>query len=167
MNFKPFSRTDLFDFRRDPQSTNAPATTPATAAPRPSPPPERAVNRPRSAGLLNNNDTRQRLPRKESHEESLIRQTTDILTLGQAKPNPPEKPPKPKVTWPRSARSINLISAQLFDYRYEDTDTIMNELDEFYPYVEMAQVATGPEDFKGSMKGGMSCSSLIVLAERL
>lgn len=45
---------------------------------------------------------------------------------------------------------------QLFDYRYDDTDTIMNELDEFYPYVEMTHVAQNPERFKGSFDGGAS-----------
>ncbi|WVF71683.1 hypothetical protein IAT40_006491 [Kwoniella sp. CBS 6097] len=42
---------------------------------------------------------------------------------------------------------------QLFDFRYDDTDTLMNELDEFYPYVEMQHIANQPEKFKGSFEG--------------
>ena len=46
------------------------------------------------------------------------------------------------------------MQTHAFDYKYEDTDTIMNELDEFYPYVEMEQVAQNAERFKGSFDGG-------------
>ncbi|WVQ99208.1 hypothetical protein IAU59_006340 [Kwoniella sp. CBS 9459] len=42
---------------------------------------------------------------------------------------------------------------QLFDFRYDDTDTLMNELQEFYPYVEMQHIASQPEKFKGSFEG--------------
>jgi hypothetical protein len=42
----------------------------------------------------------------------------------------------------------------MFDYRYNDTDSIMTELDEFYPYVEMTQVAMNVDRFKGSFDGG-------------
>lgn len=46
------------------------------------------------------------------------------------------------------------MQTQAFDYKYDDTDTIMNELDEFYPYVEMTQVAQNVDRFKGSFEGG-------------
>lgn len=32
----------------------------------------------------------------------------------------------------------------------------MHELDEFYPYVEMTQIAQNPDRFKGSFDGGRS-----------
>ena len=35
-----------------------------------------------------------------------------------------------------------------FDYRYDDTDTIMNELSEFYPYLEMPGIVENAEKFK-------------------
>jgi hypothetical protein len=34
----------------------------------------------------------------------------------------------------------------------------MNELDEFYPYVEMTEVALNADRFKGSFEGGTSVS---------
>ncbi|OXB40175.1 hypothetical protein J007_00005 [Cryptococcus neoformans] len=40
-----------------------------------------------------------------------------------------------------------------YDFRYDDTDTLMNELEEFYPYVEMADIARNPERFKESFNG--------------
>jgi hypothetical protein len=46
---------------------------------------------------------------------------------------------------------------QQFDFKYDDTDTIMHELDEFYPYVEMPIVAKNKERFEGSFDGGKSC----------
>ncbi|OCF42790.1 hypothetical protein I317_03392 [Kwoniella heveanensis CBS 569] len=42
---------------------------------------------------------------------------------------------------------------QLFDFRYDDTDTLMNELEEFYPYVEMEHIKSQPDKFKGSFEG--------------
>lgn len=46
------------------------------------------------------------------------------------------------------------MQTQQFDFRYDDTDTIMNELDEFYPYVEMPEVAKNADKFQGSFDGG-------------
>ena len=54
----------------------------------------------------------------------------------------------------RLAEENRVIQVQLFTYRYDDTDTVMNELEEFYPYVEMPSVAKGPDNFKGSFDGG-------------
>jgi hypothetical protein len=41
-----------------------------------------------------------------------------------------------------------------YDYRYDDTDTLMNELEEFYPYVEVPLLAEGPKRFKQVFSGG-------------
>lgn len=41
---------------------------------------------------------------------------------------------------------------------YADTDTIMNELDEFYPYIEMSHVAQNSSRFEGSFDGGEKIS---------
>ncbi|CAK9786148.1 N1221-domain-containing protein [Cutaneotrichosporon oleaginosum] len=49
---------------------------------------------------------------------------------------------------------------QLFDYRYDDTDTLMNEIDEFYPYTEMAHVAENVNRFAGSFDGDWTSASL-------
>ncbi|BEJ14883.1 hypothetical protein CspHIS471_0406500 [Cutaneotrichosporon sp. HIS471] len=49
---------------------------------------------------------------------------------------------------------------QLFDYRYDDTDTLMNEFDEFYPYNEMAHVAENRNRFDGSFDGEWTSASL-------
>ncbi|KAK6910328.1 hypothetical protein I203_104360 [Kwoniella mangroviensis CBS 8507] len=63
----------------------------------------------------------------------------DSITLGQLKAH--------------AAAMERKHKTQLFDYRYDDTDTLMNELQEFYPYVEMAHIAKQPEKFKGSFDG--------------
>lgn len=49
---------------------------------------------------------------------------------------------------------VNRSKTPQYDFRYDDTDTLMNELEEFYPYVEMADIARNPERFKGSFNGG-------------
>lgn len=43
--------------------------------------------------------------------------------------------------------------SQRFDFRYDDTDTLMNELNEFYPYIEMAYVQQNATRFEGSFSG--------------
>jgi hypothetical protein len=43
-----------------------------------------------------------------------------------------------------------------FDYRYDDTDTLMNELEEFYPYVEIPLLRASPERFRQTFPKGMS-----------
>lgn len=47
-----------------------------------------------------------------------------------------------------------MTQTQLFAFRYDDTDTIMNELDEFYPYIEIGHVAQNASRFAGSFDGG-------------
>ncbi|WWC70433.1 uncharacterized protein I206_104384 [Kwoniella pini CBS 10737] len=49
---------------------------------------------------------------------------------------------------------------QQFDFRYDDTDTIMNELQEFYPYVEMVNISKQSEKFHGSFNGDWTSAPL-------
>lgn len=48
-----------------------------------------------------------------------------------------------------------------YDFRYDDEDTVMNEIDEFYSYVEMPQVAENLKAWQGSFPGGTLVSSMI------
>ena len=45
-------------------------------------------------------------------------------------------------------------SNRFYDFRYDDEDTVMNEIDEFYSYVEMPQVAENLKAWIGSFPGG-------------
>ena len=55
------------------------------------------------------------------------------------------------------------VSQQSFyDFRYDDEDTVMNEIDEFYSYVEMPQVAENLKAWQGSFSGGTLLSSTTV-----
>ena len=77
---------------------------------------------------------------------------------GQTVPVQAEPPPKEKVSSSdpvltailQKNRGQTLTAYQLkqFDYRYDDTDTIMNELSEFYPYLEMPGIVENAEKFK-------------------
>ncbi|KAJ7638568.1 hypothetical protein FB45DRAFT_903249 [Roridomyces roridus] len=40
-----------------------------------------------------------------------------------------------------------------YDYKYDDEDTVMNEIEEFYSYVEMPQVAENLKAWEGSFSG--------------
>ncbi|KAG5654067.1 hypothetical protein H0H81_007793 [Sphagnurus paluster] len=59
----------------------------------------------------------------------------DSITLGQLKAMVGTVP-KPKQSW--------------FDFVYDDEDTVMNEIDEFYSYIEMPQVAENLKAWEGS-----------------
>ncbi|KAG5352526.1 hypothetical protein C0989_001839 [Termitomyces sp. Mn162] len=65
--------------------------------------------------------------------------TLDSITLGQLKAMVGPLP-KPKQSF--------------FDYVYDDEDTVMNEIDEFYSYVEMPQVAENVKAWEGSFISG-------------
>jgi hypothetical protein len=41
-----------------------------------------------------------------------------------------------------------------YDFRYDDEDTVMNEIEEFYSYVEMPQVAENLKAWEGCFSGG-------------
>ncbi|KAH7930029.1 N1221-domain-containing protein [Leucogyrophana mollusca] len=62
----------------------------------------------------------------------------DSITLGQLKAMVTSAP-KPKQSF--------------YDFRYDDEDTVMNEIDEFYSYVEMPQVAENLKAWQGSFPG--------------
>ncbi|KAL0949895.1 hypothetical protein HGRIS_009925 [Hohenbuehelia grisea] len=62
----------------------------------------------------------------------------DSITLGQLKAMVGSAP-KPKQSW--------------YDFRYDDEDTVMNEIEEFYSYVEMPQVAENLKAWDGSFAG--------------
>ncbi|KIJ70335.1 hypothetical protein HYDPIDRAFT_105043 [Hydnomerulius pinastri MD-312] len=59
----------------------------------------------------------------------------DSITLGQLRAMV-NSAPKPKQSF--------------YDFRYDDEDTVMNEIDEFYSYVEMPQVAENLKAWQGS-----------------
>ena len=48
----------------------------------------------------------------------------------------------------------------IYDFRYEDEDTVSNEIDEFYSYVEMPQVAENFRAWYGSFNGGISITKV-------
>lgn len=58
------------------------------------------------------------------------------------------------------ASTTDLQTTQ-YDYRYDDTDTLMNELEEFYPYVEVPLLAEGPKRFKKVFPGGELCATAV------
>ncbi|KAK7061485.1 Striatin-interacting protein 1 [Favolaschia claudopus] len=47
-----------------------------------------------------------------------------------------------------------------YDYKYDDEDTVMNEIEEFYSYVEMPQVAENLKAWEGSFPGSWTSSTL-------
>ncbi|WVQ82395.1 hypothetical protein IAT38_004523 [Cryptococcus sp. DSM 104549] len=109
-----------------PGNSNQAPHQPATGQPAPP-----SLTRPRAPAML---------PlRRDGGEEGGPPQTQDSLTLGQLKQFTAGMEKKQKT--------------QQFDFRYDDTDTLMNELQEFYPYVEMPHIAKNPEKFKGSFDG--------------
>ncbi|WVO22383.1 uncharacterized protein IAS62_003713 [Cryptococcus decagattii] len=87
--------------------------------------------------------------------------------VGQGQPTVVTRPRAPTMIMKRDGQGDGLLSGlpggmfrspvhekkQKYDFRYDDTDTLMNELEEFYPYVEMTDVARNPEKFKGSFNG--------------
>ncbi|KAI0053040.1 hypothetical protein FA95DRAFT_1552928 [Auriscalpium vulgare] len=62
----------------------------------------------------------------------------DSITLGQLKAMVVSAP-KPKQSY--------------YDFKYDDEDTVLNEIEEFYSYVEMPQVAENLRAWEGSFQG--------------
>ncbi|KDQ64661.1 hypothetical protein JAAARDRAFT_234148 [Jaapia argillacea MUCL 33604] len=62
----------------------------------------------------------------------------DSITFGQLR-NLVNSAPKPKQSF--------------YDFRYDDEDTVLNEIEEFYSYVEMPQVAENLKAWEGSFNG--------------
>jgi hypothetical protein len=46
------------------------------------------------------------------------------------------------------------IQQSIYDFRYDDEDKVVNEIEEFYSYVEMPQVAENLKAWEGSYNGG-------------
>lgn len=44
-----------------------------------------------------------------------------------------------------------------FDFKYDDEDTVMNEIEEFYSYIEMPQLAENLKAWEGCFPSGL-CS---------
>jgi hypothetical protein len=42
-----------------------------------------------------------------------------------------------------------------YDFKYDDEDTVLNEIEEFYSYVEMPQAAENLKAWEGSFQGGV------------
>ncbi|KAL1405394.1 Factor arrest protein 11 [Vanrija albida] len=70
---------------------------------------------------------------------------TENVTLGQMR---------------AQAAGLARARSQRFDFRYDDTDTLMNELNEFYPYIEMAYVQQNATRFEGSFSGKWTTAPL-------
>ncbi|KAF8895564.1 hypothetical protein BD779DRAFT_1609072 [Infundibulicybe gibba] len=72
---------------------------------------------------------------RESNASSGQQTNLDSITLGQLKAMVGTAP-KPKQSW--------------FDFKYDDEDTVMNEIEEFYSYIEMPQAAENLKAWEGS-----------------
>jgi hypothetical protein len=46
------------------------------------------------------------------------------------------------------------LQQSFYDFRYDDEDKVLNEIEEFYSYVEMPQVAENWRAWQGSYNGG-------------
>lgn len=66
----------------------------------------------------------------------------------------PSQNPRSVVLLGHEARLIVSVQQWWYDYNYDDEDSVMNEIDELYSYVEMPQVAENLKAWKGSFPGG-------------
>ncbi|KAF4619392.1 hypothetical protein D9613_005524 [Agrocybe pediades] len=64
---------------------------------------------------------------------------TDSITLGQLK---------------AMVSTAQKPKQSLFDFKYDDEDTVMNEIEEFYSYIEMPQVMENMKAWEGSFHDG-------------
>ena len=58
----------------------------------------------------------------------------------------------------------------MYDFKYEDEDTVMNEIDEFFSYVEAPQTGENLKAWEGSFPGGELLSTYLIetmLTERI
>ena len=162
MNFSRFPRSTMFDFRREPpQTSNYPAPSPpnpppttdigTSQAPPPGRPHANAIsNPPKHLARPRTGSTNAGPPgqAKETGDGTPVNQ--DSITLGQLKAHTAGM--KKEKVGERAGHGLQQTT--LFDYRYDDTDTIMNELEEFYPYIEVPLLAESPERFKKCFPGG-------------
>ena len=91
----------------------------------------------------------------------------DSITLGQLKAMVGSAP-KPKAgvayfspAWPDAHMGEQ---QSYYDFKYDDEDTVLNEIEEFYSYVEMPQVAENLKAWEGSFPGGACCHTMARLA---
>ncbi|TFK55880.1 hypothetical protein OE88DRAFT_1652388 [Heliocybe sulcata] len=77
-------------------------------------------------------------PRGMQQESGYVTQPQDSITLGQLK-SMVASAPKPKQSY--------------YDFRYDDEDTMLNEIEEFYSYVEVGQVEENLRAWEGSFDG--------------
>jgi hypothetical protein len=68
--------------------------------------------------------------------------------------------PKPKARISASLYIVYPVMTCLLqqcysDFKYDDEDTVLNEIEEFYSYVEMPQAAENLKAWEGSFQGGM------------
>jgi hypothetical protein len=59
-----------------------------------------------------------------------------------------------------------LVQQCYYDFKYDDEDTVLNELEEFYSYVEMPQAAENLKAWEGSFQGGLCVFVLHNLSRR-
>ena len=68
--------------------------------------------------------------------------------------------PKPKArtsppSYPITCHNAHLAQQCYYDFKYDDEDTVLNEIEEFYSYVEMPQAAENLKAWEGSFQGGV------------
>lgn len=81
----------------------------------------------------------------------------DSITLGQLKAMVNSAPkPKARISPLCLAYPVLTMMQQCYyDFKYDDEDTVLNEIEEFYSYVEMPQAAENLKAWEGSFQGGM------------
>ena len=81
----------------------------------------------------------------------------DSITLGQLKAMVNSAPkPKARISPLSLAYPVLTMMQQCYyDFKYDDEDTVLNEIEEFYSYVEMPQAAENLKAWEGSFQGGM------------
>lgn len=88
----------------------------------------------------------------------------DSITLGQLRAmvsSAPKSKAGQRVSVCASVDDHMCSQQSFYDFRYDDEDTVMNEIDEFYSYVEMPQVAENLKAWQGTFPGGVFVSSTI------
>ena len=61
---------------------------------------------------------------------------------------------------PITRHNSGLVQQCYYDFKYDDEDTVLNEIEEFYSYVEMPQAAENLKAWEGSFQGGPLCFAL-------
>jgi hypothetical protein len=104
MTFSGFTRSNMFDFRRDPRAPNAQASS-GTAADesrpmtQPATGPSTTLTRPRAGGII----------RPYMNDEGGPSKVPEGIAVGQAKDATAEKQPKPKVSSMRGCKEAEFV----------------------------------------------------------